>query len=409
MNQSDQNTIRQLAVEVAALAALPIQEEKKAMWRRLNGLQPVRPMVMIDQVCWPELHVDDELTLRCADPECRQYEEQLRHTLYQWRHFRVDMVVEPCVRVPKAVRNTGFGFSAQERTLGDPASGVMSHAYQNQFQTDADLDKITLPVVTHDTAETDRRLEVAHTLFDGLLEVISYGSQPVSSVWDPIATWMGVEQALYALIDRPDYMHELVRRIVAWWMCEQDQLEEQGLLCPHQPLIHCTGAYTDDLPAPGFDPDHPRLRDLWGYGLAQMLGTVSPEMYDEFEIEPCLPMYRRFGLMYYGCCDPLDRKMAQVRKLPNVRKISMSPWANEERGAAEIGGDYVFSRKPNPALLAGVEFSDDQVRQHLQASVDVCARYGCPLEIILKDLSTVSREPQRLWKWAEIAMQVVGE
>ena len=32
-------------------------------------------MVMIDQVCWNEMNVDDELTLHCADAECRGYEE----------------------------------------------------------------------------------------------------------------------------------------------------------------------------------------------------------------------------------------------------------------------------------------------------------------------------------------------
>ncbi|HEY3416999.1 MAG TPA: hypothetical protein VGM23_08965 [Armatimonadota bacterium] len=407
MNQNDRHIIRQLAAEVAEIAALPIQEEKKALWRRLNGLQPVRPLVMIDQVCWHEMNVDDELTLRCEDAECRQYEEQLRRTRYQWRHFPVDMVVEPLIRVPKAVRNTGFGFSGKERTLGDPKSGVVSHAYENQFQTDADLDKITLPTVWHDTAETDRRLEVAHTLFDGILEVIPFGHQPVITVWDPLSAWMGVENALYAIVDRPEFMKELVRRIIAWWMCEQDQLEAQGLLCHHQPLIHCTGAYTDALPAPGFDPDKPRLEDMWAAGLAQMLGTVSPEMYDEFEIEPCLPMFKRFGLIYYGCCDPLDRKMAQVRKIPNVRKISMSPWVDEELGASEIKGDYVFSRKPHPAMLAASEFSAERIREHLQTTVDICARHGCPLELILKDISTVNHQPQRLWTWAEIAMQIV--
>ena len=46
-----------------------------ALWRKLNGLKPERPMVMIDQVCWNEMNVDDELTLRCEDPECRGYEE----------------------------------------------------------------------------------------------------------------------------------------------------------------------------------------------------------------------------------------------------------------------------------------------------------------------------------------------
>ena len=100
--------------------------------------------------------------------------------------------------------------------------------------------------------------------------------------------------------------------------------------------------------------------------------------------------------------------MKEVRKIPNVRKISMSPWVDEELGASEIKRDYVYSRKPSPAQLASFEFSERDVRAHLQATVDVCARHGCPLELILKDISTVRYEPRRLWRWADIAMDVVG-
>jgi len=219
---------------------------------------------------------------------------------------------------------------------------------------------------------------------------------------------MGVEGALYTLIDRPEYMAELVRRVVNNNLALLDQLEAQGLLCHPQPLIHCTGAWTDDLPAAGFDPQRPRVRDLWMCSMAQMFSTVSPAMFEEFEIDPCMPIFQRFGLVYYGCCEPLDRKMAQVRRIPNVRKVSMSPWVDEERGAAEIRGDYVFSRKPNPALLAWPEFNEQAVREHLEASVKVCARHGCPLELILKDISTVKYEPQRLFAWARIVMEVVA-
>jgi hypothetical protein len=186
-----------------------------------------------------------------------------------------------------------------------------------------------------------------------------------------------------------------------------DQIEEQGLLCHHQSTIHCTGAYTDELPAPGFNPARPRTQDIWMFGLAQMLSTVSPAMFEEFEIDLCMPLFERFGLVYYGCCDPLDRKMAQVRKIPNVRKISMSPWVNEELGASEIKGNYVYSRKPNPALLAWPTFDEEAAREHVQNTVDICARYGCPLELIFKDISTVAYEPQRLWRWAEITMEAV--
>ena len=49
---SDLTTLRELAAQVAEIAALPVQEEKRRLWRKLNALQPERPMVMIDQVCW---------------------------------------------------------------------------------------------------------------------------------------------------------------------------------------------------------------------------------------------------------------------------------------------------------------------------------------------------------------------
>ncbi len=411
MNQGrDKARVRELASQVAEIAALPVQDEKRALWRKLNALKPDRPMVMIDQICWNEMNLNDELTERCEDPECRQYEGHLRRLLYQWRHFPVDMVVEPFIRVPRAVESSGHGMTVKETiAVSDPTSGVVGHHFFNQFETDADLDKIKTPVVTHDPAETARRMEVAHALFDGILGVVEEGYDPgYMTVWDPISFWMGVEGALYALIDRPEYMAELVRRVVAGNLSLLDQLEAQGLLCQPQPVVHCTGAWTDALPAPGFDPGGPRTRDLWMYSMAQMFSTVSPAMFEEFEIEPCLPIFRRFGQVYYGCCEPLDLKMAQVRKIPNVRKVSMSPWVDEELGASEIQGEYVFSRKPNPALLAWPDFSERAVREHLQASVDACARHGCPLELILKDISTVKYEPQRLFEWARLAMDVVG-
>jgi hypothetical protein len=405
--KQDLAVVRDLAARVAEIAALPVQEENRGLWRKLNGLKPDRPMVMIDQICWNEMNIGDELTLRCADPEFRSYEEQLRRTLYRWKHLPVDMVVEPFVRVPKAIRNSGFGIAVQEAiAITDPTNSVVGHKFVNQFRCEEDLEKIRMPQISHDAAETARRLAVAHELFDGLLDVRPWGAEPYLSMWDPISTWMGVENALYALADTPEFMHRLVGRVTDGYLCALDQLEEQGLLCQPQSLIHCTGAYTDELPAPGYSPDKPRTKDLWMYGLAQMFSTVSPRMFKEFEVDYASRICARFGLVYYGCCDPLDGKMNEVRMIPRVRKISMSPWVNEERGAAEIGRDFVYSRKPSPALLATDTFDPAHVRADLTATRNTCRKHGCPLEFILKDISTVRYEPQRLFQWSRIAMEV---
>jgi len=408
MTKADTTIIRDLAARVAEIAALPVNEERRRLWRKLNALEPERPMVMIDQVCWNEMN-GEELALKCEDSELRMYELRLRRELYQWDHFQVDMVVEPFFRVPKAIGNPGFGIDVtEERAETDPSNDVVSHKYQNQFETDEHIERIKMPVVTHDTVETERRLAVAHELLDGILEVRPWGADPYLSLWDPISTWMGVEAALFALIDRPEYVHKLVGRMTDGYLSMLDQLESQGLLSGPQSLIHCTGAYTDELPAPGYDPERPRTKDMWMFGLAQMFSSVSPDLFREFEVEYASRICDRFGLVYYGCCDPLDSKMDQVRMIPNVRKVSMSPWTNEERGAEEIHGEYVFSRKPNPAFVATDLFDEELVRSDLQKTKEICDRTGCPVEFILKDISTVRYHPERLTRWADIAMKVVG-
>ena len=168
--KEDVAIVRELAVRVAEIAALPVQDEKRVLWRNLNARNPDRPMVMIDQVCWNEMNVDDALTLRCTDTDCRSYEDYLRRTLFQWDHFPVDMVVEPFVRVSKAVHNTEFGVQVEEDTVvTDPTNAIVGHRFMNQFQTEDNLQKVKMPRIDHDPDETDRRLAVAHELFDGLL------------------------------------------------------------------------------------------------------------------------------------------------------------------------------------------------------------------------------------------------
>ena len=56
--QKDQDILRELAKQVAEIAALPVQQETIAAWKVLNSLNPVRPMFMIDQIPWHEMDVD---------------------------------------------------------------------------------------------------------------------------------------------------------------------------------------------------------------------------------------------------------------------------------------------------------------------------------------------------------------
>lgn len=407
MKQSDKIILRDLGKKYLEAASDSINDEKKKLWRKLNGLKPERVMVMIDQICWNEFEDNPELKLQCEDKILRSFEQKIRRSLYQWHHFPVDSVLEPFFEINRVIRNSGFGVIVQDEIIQtDTANDVVSHRYKNQMQTDADLEKIKTPIISYDKEETERLFDIASEVFDGILEVRLNSPTPYLSVWDFIAQIMPVKDVFFSLVDRPEFMHELARRISEGYLAMLDQLEEQGLLPHSQSLIHCTGAYTDELPKSGFTPEKPRCKDIWMFGLAQVFSTVSPEMFEEFEVKYSSPICSRFGLVYYGCCDPLDGKMKEVRKIPNVRKVSMSPWTNPEIGAAEIGRNYVFSSKPNPANVAMEKFNPELIKNELTRIKNACDKNSCPLEFILKDISTVKYEPSRLERWAKIAMDI---
>ena len=409
MTDQERTLLRTLAAEVAEIAELPQHEQTRKLWKRSNDLNQARPMVAIDQIPWHEMNVNDELTLGSSDQFARELEWHLRVILYRWRHMRADMVVESFIDVPKVITNTGFGMHVDQQLASyDPNNPVKGHRYFDQLATEADLEKIKTPKIGIDVEATATRERTAKELFDGILGVRMIGTSVGFALWDRIVEWHGVEQSILDLVDRPAFVHALMRRFTDAHLAMLDQLEEQGLLAGDIPTVHCAGAYTDQLPAPGYDPAKPRGVDTWTSGMAQIFATVSPAMHDEFEIEYAIPWYERFGLNYYGCCEPLHDKIHIIDRLPRVRKISISPWADVTKAAERMNGRYVMSRKPTPALLATTSWNPDAVRKDLQDTRDAAEANGCAVEFVLKDISTVKYDPGRLWDWERVAREVVG-
>ena len=105
--------LRDLAKEYADIAMDPANAERKEQWRRLNDLESCRPLVWMNEICWNEMNVGDELTTRTTDVVCRRIETAMRRTIYQWRHLQGDMVVEPVFGSPMILRNSGFGIEVK--------------------------------------------------------------------------------------------------------------------------------------------------------------------------------------------------------------------------------------------------------------------------------------------------------
>ena len=415
ISRKDRFILRSLASRLADIASLPVQKEKAQMWERLNKLEPVKPMVWINEVPWHEMNVDEELTLQCRDEFCRKVEQYLLETLYQWKHLRGDMVIEPKIYCPKVIHDTGFGIKEESDIVSiDSNNPIVSRHFHPQIEDEDDIEKIKDPEVIYDEETTESIYQLMCEIFDEILPVEKRGVPGFwFAPWDDLVTWWGVENLMIDLVERPDFVHKVIDRLVGAHLYRLDQYEKLGLLSLNNgPVRVGSGGYgyTDELPKPGYDPAHIRSIDLWGCATAQIFVAVSPQMHEEFAVKYEKRWLDRFGLSYYGCCEPLHRKMDMLRRnIHNLRKVSMNYRVNVDEAVEAVGRDYVFSYKPNPAILAEAVWDVDKARAELENVLKKTKAKGCMVEVIMKDISTVNYEPNRLWEWAEMASELTEE
>ena len=404
ITDKDLAILRELAKRVAEIGNLPIQKERAEMWTRHNDLDPVRPMVLIfPEGSWREMLPEQELT---TSPDCpsRGLEWDLRARLYYWAHLPDDNVVEPVLVSPAVIHSTGYGLGEDTTPPDDPTG---ARHYNVVLKTEADIDKIRMPQVTVDWEQTEKNFHEMQQMFGDILTVEKRGRANCGiAPMDQYAIWRGLDQMYTDLVDRPQFVHGVMTRLVDGALAEFEELERQGALSLNN-RNHYTGSggvgYTRQLPQPDFDGVHVRMKDMWGFATPQMFSEVSPAMHEEFALRHELRVLERFGLNCYGCCEPLHNKLDIVKAIPNVRRISISPFADIEKSAEGLGGDYVYSWKPNPAMVAGEKWDPEFVRRTIRDFLEKTR--GCVVEMILKDTHTCRHEPHRMWEWTEIARE----
>ena len=412
LTAAEKAVLRNLAGQWAEIATLPTHKEKAVLWQKLNDLESERPMVWINEIPWHEMNVNDELTLECNGTWARSQEDLMRKTLYQWRHMPGDMILNHWLDCPLSIHSTDFGIMEDVQVAKtDEANDIYSRHFNIQITDMDDLEKIQMPVITHNEKATERRFQLMNELFGDILPVKKQGQTHIwYTPWDWLIRWWGVQEALMDLILRPDMVHAFYERMVEAWMVELDQFEQQNLLsldCNNTRIGSGGYGYTKELPGDPFDPEKVNPNNMWGCSNAQIFSDVSPEMHWEFAIEHDLKWMKRWGLTYYGCCEPLAGKGTILKRIPNLRKVSCSPWNNTRKAIEELGNDYVISRKPNPAIFIGKTFDEVQARKEIRDFLDE-ADGRCHIELIMKDISTVQYQPERLWRWEKICMEEVG-
>ncbi|MCL2202367.1 MAG: hypothetical protein FWB88_00290 [Defluviitaleaceae bacterium] len=403
ITQKEKTLLQELAKGYAELAAHPAQKERRDRARDINDLKPRRPMVWLHEVPWHEMNIDDALTLQCEDPFARDMEWFFRHNFFRWKYIQADTILENEYSIYKKFTHTGNGLHIQENVIAtDIKNNIISHYYLDQLDTMEKVAGLKTPKITAHPEDDAQRMEWARDILGDILPVRLRGHGIYHAPWDRIPRFRGVTPVMEDLIDNPDLLHAIIKRFTENMQTEMKQMEALELYDAAVESIHCTPAYTSDLP--GTEPA--KLSGIWYRGMAQMFGDISPRMWQEFELDYIRPLMAQCGLVYYGCCEKLDNKISLLKTVPNMRKIGVSPWANAESCAEQIGGGYVYAHKPNPAHVSG-DFAENAVRAEIKRIIETCRAHGCPYEFVLKDISTVTYKPQNLIAWVDTVMEVI--
>ena len=398
----DREVLRSLAGCVAELASRPIEAEKRKLWSEHNDLKPTRPLIFCDpENGWNEIITPDQM--QCQGELGRRWEMTLRKEIFWGQSMGDDRVIEPFFDVPHAYEQSDWGM--HETRIGGDHGG--SYRWEAPLKSYDDLDKLRFPRISVDYSATQRMLELAHSTFGDLLTV----RLRTRWWWTLGMTWTavnlrGLEQLMLDMYDYPDPLKQFMAFLRDGHLARLDFLESHGLLSPnHDGSYVGSGGFgwTRQLPQPGFDPHHVRTRDMWGFCESQETTAVNPDMFAEFIYPYQKPILQRFGLNCYGCCEPLDLRWHVIQDTPNLRRVSVSPWANVQRMADNLQDRFIFSCKPSPADLAQPTMDEDRVRANLRKVIQTTR--GCRLEIIMKDNHTLGRNPRNAVRWCQIAQE----
>ena len=400
----ERDILRDLAKQVAETASLPVMAERREMWKRHNRLERVRPMILVfPDGAWRELLPPSALD--CEGAKAREIEWTLRSRLYHWEHIHDDTVIERDWTVHKRITDTGWGLEARVHASHQETG---AWRFYPVIEAPGDLEKLRMPEVIHDEQGSRQDLEEAQELFGDILDVQSRGIGRVSfHLMSTYTRLRGLEQVMWDMHDNPGMLHDAMAFLEKGSRGLIRQYLDQNLLSTNNDgTYHSSGGvgYSTELPKPGFDPDRVRLCDLWASAEAQEMAQVSPRMHAEFILQYEKRLLEPFGLNGYGCCEDLTDKLDDVFTIPNLRRISISPWANVEECAERLGSEYIFSWKPHPAHLVG-EFDSAAVRQYIDRTLEHTR--NCVIEMILKDTHTCQHHPERFTQWTDIAQEAV--
>jgi hypothetical protein len=394
INTPDRDILRKLAEKVAGYAALPVMNERREQWYGHNACRPVLPPVIVETAGFMS-----EMTgaLQCQSASGRRIESVLREQIINFEEIGDDKVIDAEFIVPMAMKMHLFGIDLDAlRCYKEDATGrKLAYETIHPFK-DLSKDLATLKPsrCAYDREATESfRLAAEEAIGDILpVKVKNCLWRWYMGLTARAIELLGMEPLFIAYMETPELTDELLRQISTDFLRLLKEQESAGLLTLNNGNDYAgAGSYgfTRELPQAGFS-GQVRTGDLWGNFNSQESVGVSPEFFMGHIYPHYLPLAEQFGMTYYGCCEDVSNFYdAGLKGFPNLRKLSISPWCNEQvMGSRLRNSKVIYSRKPSPNFLSVGEFDPGAYAAHIQTTLT--AAEGCQIEFLLRDICTLN-------------------
>jgi len=402
MNIKDREILRSLANRWMDLATQPIMEERKRLWTALKDLHAERPMVLFET--WTLENYIAENELQCEDQSFRNIERHLRWVIRHTEEVGDDIVLEPYWRIGWHVGGTGYGVEIKSHHAVDVTGASVGYAFENPIKTPSDIDKLKPRQWTVNREGTIKWQERLNDVFGDILPVILHGTMGLGAgLTGDLFRLIGNDRLMTWVYDEPEAIHRIMAylrddRIHYFTWMEKEKL--LGLNNNSALVGSGSPGWTTALPQPDYNGTA-RLKDLWLGMESQETTAISPKMFNEFFLPYMADVCKLFGLVYYGCCEPVhDRWDMIIKAIPNVRAVSISPWCDMKIIAEKLGKNCVFSRKPRPAPISGANPDFEMLKKDIVDTLT--SAKDCNLEIIFRDVYRINKDRERLRKWTDM-------
>lgn len=394
--------LRDLAKLQLELANTEENKQREKDWYAHNELKGNRTMVVFEE----ETFKQELYTVKCEDENERKLEEQMLQTISAHELIGDDKVVPNFINAPVKIDMKLFGVDKKRVTAKE---GLGFHDEPVLSDLESDLQKLSPSEFIFNEKETTAFENMAGELVGDILpirrmnDVNCWHFTPTQHV----VNLMGMENMFYAMMDTPDEFHQLMRFIIDDCKRFLRWQEEKGLIFANSANNYMGSGsfcFNNTLAKSGAVCS----ANTWGHMNSQESVGLSPDMFGEFIFPYYKELAAEFGLLYYGCCEPVNVVWDKyISTIPNLRKVSISAWCDEEYMAQKLSNsNIIYSRKPSPNFVGVNEQLDEEAfENYLKKTIDLTR--DCHTEIIFRDVYTVHNNPSKARRAVEIARKLI--